>query len=93
MVLVALFLAKFLDPVSFIIAGVSGYKLYNKPWYAILVIGIITSVIVETLLTSSQLTRTFGEGLPLGIVVSCLHALIGRFIARKRNATKDSAGE
>lgn len=88
MALFALFLAKLFDPLSLIIAGVSGYKLFNKPWYATLVIGIITSIIIEITLTSTQLTRTFGQGLPLGVVASCVHALIGRFIAKKRNAGK-----
>ena len=90
MALLALFLAKFLDPISFIIAGISGYKFYSKPLYTIILIGIMVSVIVEAVLPSTQITRTFGQGLPLGVVVSCLHALIGRLIAIKRNVSKSN---
>lgn len=90
MAMLVLFLAKFLDPISFIIAGISGYKFYSKPWHTLIFIGIITSVIVEAILTSTQITRTFGQGLPLGVIVSCLHALIGRLIAIKRNTSKSN---
>jgi ABC-type thiamin/hydroxymethylpyrimidine transport system permease subunit len=74
------FLGHFLDPLGFTIA-ILGSLFIRKPWQVLLV-GLITASIVETILTTTQYTRTWGEGIVIGVVASSLHAAIGFAIVK-----------
>lgn len=69
-----LFLAKFLDPVSFLIALIV-VLLSKKKWIILLAAG-LAAVIGESYLSSIQYNRIWGQGLPIGFLVGLVHASI-----------------
>ena len=82
------FLGHFLDPIGFVIAILG--SVFITKWWQILLVGLITASIVETLLIMTQYTRIWGEGIIIGSVASCVHAAIGyaavrAFKGRQRN--------
>ena len=89
MTIIAMLLAKFLDPISFIVVLFISFITREK--WIIPVAAIAGALVTETVLTSTQITRTWGQGLPIGIIASGLHAvlcywLIGKF--KKKNTVK-----
>ena len=89
MVIIAMLLAKFLDPIGFIVVLVISFITRDK--WIIPVAAIAGALIIETVLTSIQITRTWGQGLPIGIIASGLHVvlcywLIGKF--KKKDTVK-----
>ena len=89
---VAMLLAKILDPVSFIVVLV--VSLFSRKKWIIPVAVIIGAIVTETILTSTQITRTWGQGIILGVLASGVHAvlsywLIGNF--KKSQASKSES--
>jgi len=74
-------LAQILDPIRFFIILILSFFLKSK--WIIPVSAISGSIITETILTMSQITRIWGSGLPSGLVASFLHALICYAIVNK----------
>jgi len=74
-------IGRLLDPVSFIIVLV--ISTFSRKKWVILVAAITGAVVTETILTSSQFTRTWGEGLVYGFIASGLHALICYWVIGK----------
>ena len=66
--------AKLLDPASIVI--VLFVILCSKQKWIIPVAGVIAAIIVETILTSMQVTRSWGQGLFFGLSASLIHAVL-----------------
>lgn len=81
MSLITLFLAKFIDPISFVIAGLGGV-LSKKP-YAPILIGIVTAIIVAFILGKANIANITATGLFIGILASIAHAYIGFYLGKK----------
>lgn len=84
----AVLLARFLDPISILVAGISGYKLYKKPFWYVFVIGSGAFIIIELILNTTQYTRTIGDiikAMPIGIIASSGHAFLGRLFGKYKN--------
>ncbi|MFK5894349.1 MAG: hypothetical protein QM504_14095 [Pseudomonadota bacterium] len=82
---------KLLDPIGFFIVLFISF-LSRKKWI-IPIAAIIAAVATETLLTSSQYTRIWGEGIVYGLIASGLHALICYWIIgafKKKKIIKES---
>lgn len=82
---------KLLDPVSFIVALV--VTTFSREKWIIVVAAICAAIVTETVLTSMQVTRSWGQGIVPGIIASFLHAafsfwVVGRF--RKPKSQSDS---
>jgi len=90
MAVVAVLIAKLLDPISFIVALV--IVLFSRRWWIIIVAAAVSAVIVETILTSTQFTRTWGQGLLLGFVASAIHASVIFFVRQTLTRRSGSAG-
>jgi hypothetical protein len=84
----AAFLAKLLDPVSFVVALV--VVLFSKKKWIILLAAALAAVIVETGLYSMQETRVWGQGLPTGFLASLAHASIVFGIRSRRGVRKQA---
>ena len=72
--IIAVFLAMFLDPIRFIFALI--VVLFSRKKWIILLAAAISAVLAETVLYSIQYTYTWGQGLPVGFPVSLVHASI-----------------
>ncbi|MGF6862843.1 hypothetical protein ABIE69_003433 [Rhodobacteraceae bacterium MBR-64] len=70
----AVFIAKLLDPVGFFVALV--VVLFSKKKWIILLAAVLAAVVGETILTSIQYTRNWGQGLPIGFLAGLVHASI-----------------
>ena len=86
----AMYLARFLDPLSALVAGIYGFRYGDSALYSVFVIGFVTSIIIEIILTQIMITRDFGDGLVVGLLASSTHAYIGRLIfLRRKNRPKE----
>ena len=78
---------KILDPISFVLAFV--IVLFGSKRSIILISATVTAVAVETFLTSSQITRTWGQSIIPGFLASLIHAGVSFWIvgmAREKKA-------
>ncbi len=90
----ALFLGKFIDPFSIIIAGGGGYLCGEL--ILIFPIGILVAILSEMLLHSDQITRTLDDSifaLIFTIPIGILHGFIGYKLALKRSKKKAKVDE
>jgi hypothetical protein len=71
-VFMAVFLAKLLDPVGFVVALI--VVMFSRKKWIILLAAVLAALVVETMLSSIQHTRTWGQGLPIGFLVGLVHA-------------------
>jgi putative exporter of polyketide antibiotics len=79
-------LAKLLDPISFVIAGLA--TLVARRWWHCVIVGVVVALVVEMILTSLQYTRDFGEGLIPGVIASSAHSAIAFWLISKRRQRK-----
>lgn len=78
----AYFLIKFIDPISLITVGTILFLAYGKKWAKpVAIIG--AAVFIETVLTSSQSTRTWGDGIIFAIIVHSVQAWVCDFFIKK----------
>lgn len=80
---------KVLDPISFGLAFL--IILFSRNKAIILVSASITAVVIETLLTSSQYTRSWGQGIVPGFIAALIQAgvsywIVGLFRKKKRQS-------
>ncbi len=85
MAIVAMLLAKILDPVSFIVVLV--VSLFSRKKWIIPVAAIIGAIVTETILTFTQITRTWGQGIILGVLASGIHAVLSYWLIGKFKKT------
>jgi hypothetical protein len=78
---IAVLIAKFLDPISFILAGLIGAACHNQPRYSTIIIGFSVALLVEIILASTQ----------IGIMASSCHAYIGWWIKNRRKSRSNKA--
>jgi ABC-type uncharacterized transport system permease subunit len=88
---IAVLIAKFLDPISFILAGLIGAACHKQPRYSTIIIGFSVALLVEIILASTQIGRTFGMTLHIGIMASSCHAYIGWWIKNRRKSRSNKA--
>lgn len=92
--LLAVILAKMIDPIGAVLAlGIS--QLSAKRWI-ILVAAISSAVVTETILSVAKLTFTWGSSLVPGIVAGVVWASLGYWIRQRRKskaAATKSLGE
>lgn len=92
---IATILARLLDPISFII--VLFISLFSRKKWFIPVVAVAGATVTETLLTSTQVTRSWGQGIVLGVVASGIHAVICHYLIQRFNKRKlkisDNRGE
>jgi hypothetical protein len=69
-----MFLAKLLDPVGFVVSLV--VVLFSKKKWIILLAAALAAAVGETILSATQYTRTWGQGLPIGFLAGLVHASI-----------------
>jgi len=91
MAITAILLVKMLDPVSFIV--VLMVSIFSREKWIIPVAAIIGAIVTETVLTSTQITRTWGQGIIFGVLASGVHAvliywLIGKLIKPESSKPK-----
>lgn len=70
----AVFAADVFDPIRFVIVLV--IVLFSKKKWIVIVAAALAAVTVETILYSTQISRTWGEGLPIGFLASLVVATI-----------------
>lgn len=78
--------AALLDPIKWLIILVISISLLEKKWavWKIVIITTLTGAIVsETILTTMQVTRTFGQGVILHLLASFILSFAGIWLARK----------
>ena len=86
---IAVFLAALLDPIRLVIALL--VVLFSRQKWIILVAAAISALAIETLLSSTQHTRTWGQGLPVGSIASLVHASLVFLIRARITAKKQTA--
>ena len=91
--LLGIIIGKLLDPVSFIVVLV--VTLCSKQKYIMIVAALVGAIITESVLTSIQVTRSWGQGIVQGFIASLLHAaflfwVVGKF--RKDNPVQPETG-
>jgi uncharacterized membrane protein YraQ (UPF0718 family) len=70
----AALIASFIDPIRF---GITlGVSLCSRKWWIVAVAAIVSAIISETLLTSIQTTRQWGDGMLPGIIASVVQAVL-----------------
>ena len=79
--LLAIIIAKLLDPVSVIITVI--VVLFSRSAWIVPVAAIVAALSVESMLVSTQFSRNFGDGIVLGLVASMIHATIAFKIVNK----------
>lgn len=89
-VLLGTIVGKLLDPVSFIVVLI--FTLCSKQKYIIFIAALFGAIITESVLTSMQVTRSWGQGIVPGFIASLLHAaflfwVVGKF--RKNDPAQD----
>ncbi len=72
--LIATIIVKLVDPIGFVVVFV--VSIFSRSKWIIPVAAISGAVVIETILTSNQYTRTWGQGLFQGFIASGIHALI-----------------
>ena len=82
---IVIVLVKLLDPISFAI--VFGVSFFSRKKWIIAVAAIVGAVAVETILTSTQMARSWGQGLIIGLLVSGIHALLCYWLIGKFKKT------
>jgi hypothetical protein len=83
---IATFIARLLDPISFIV--VLFFSLFSRNKWLIPVIAILGATVTESLLTSTQVTRSWGQGIILGLIASGVHAVICHCLIQSFNKRK-----
>ncbi|TBW47618.1 hypothetical protein EZI54_22375 [Marinobacter halodurans] len=83
---IATLIARLLDPISFII--VLFISLFSRKKWFIPVIALAGAIVTETLLTSTQVTRSWGQGIVLGIIASGIHAVFCHYLIQRFNKRK-----
>lgn len=73
MAMFAILIAKLLDPISFITVFV--VSLFTRKKLIIPTSALLGAIAIETFLTFTQYSRNWGQGFPVGIVASSLHAV------------------
>lgn len=81
MAIIAILLAKLLDPISFIVVLIISF--FSREKWIIPVAAVIGAVVTETMLTSTQITRTWGHGVIPGLMASGIHAILCYWFIRK----------
>ena len=92
--LIVIILVKSLDPISFAI--VFGLCFISREKWIISAAAIAGAMAVEAILLSTQVTRSFGQGLMFGIPVGFIHAglsywLIGKFTQNTAKSKPDDS--
>ena len=72
---------KLLDPVSFIVVLI--VTLCSKQKHIIIVAALVAAIITESVLTSMQATRSWGQGIAPGFLASLLHAVFLFWVVSK----------
>jgi len=85
MVIIAILLVKMLDPVSFIV--VLMVSTFSREKWIIPVAAIIGAIVTETVLTSTQNLRIWGEGIIFGVLASGVHAVLSYWLIGKFKKT------
>lgn len=86
---IAALLASLLSPIRLVITLF--FVLLTKRKWIVPVAAVISAIAVESLLTASQYTRVWGEGLVIGLMASLIHAYAiywVRVIIVRRRTTK-----
>ena len=83
---------KLLDPLSFVVALI--VTAFSREKWIIVVAALCAALITETVITSMQVSRSWGQGIMPGIIASLLHAvfsfwLVGRFRKPKVNISNN----
>ena len=93
MAFIAVLLAKTLDPIGFLIVLV--ISLFSRKKWIIPISAIFSSIIIESILTSSQISRNWGESIIPGLIASSVHAIICYFIINlfRKNKTIKTSNE
>ena len=89
-VLTGVLLAMLLDPVRLVLT--LGVVLFSRKIWIIPIAAICSAVVVETMLTSSQMTRDWGEGIVIGFLASLIQASL-IFLVRKGLSKKKAVPE
>jgi nucleoside permease NupC len=85
----ALILASLIDPIRFAIT--LAVTLFSRQKWIIPVSAIVSAIASETLLTSIQMSRTWGEGILPGVIASGIQALLCFWaVAKFRRSRKKS---
>ena len=80
-----------LDPIAFLIAFI--VVLFSRSKWIILVAAIAETVLSEAIVTSTQVTRDFGDGLAVGFVAALIHATVAYLIVTKFRNRKSKQSE
>lgn len=72
--LLAMLIAKLLDPVSFVVVLVVTF--FSREKWIIPIAAVVGAVAAETVLTAAQITRSWGEGIIFSLIASGVHAVI-----------------
>lgn len=86
-------LISFFDPIRLVIT--LAVSLCSRQKWIIPVAAMVSAIVIETLLTSMDITRTWGEGILLGMVASGIQALmcygaVGEFQRWRKKARSGS---
>ena len=84
---IAVLVAKLVDPIGFGIALV--VVLLSRQKWIIFVAAAVSAIAVETLLSSTQYTRTWYQGLPVGFIAGLIHASLVFFIRARITRRKE----
>ena len=80
-------LGRLFDPVSAVVALV--VVTFSRKKWIIIVAAIIAAIVAETVLTSMQMRRSWGQGLVPGIIAGSLHAIIFFWVVGRFRKSRD----
>lgn len=86
----AMLLAKLADPLSFILALVGAYM--ARRWWHLLLVVLVVAATVETVLSATQITHQWGEGLIIGCLASSIQACVCYLATRRLGRRKARVG-
>ena len=86
--------AKLADPLMFAAAALLVWLTGARRWWHLLLVGFAVACLPETLLTSMQSTRVWGETLPAGVLAYSIDAALASWAIRwwrRRRAARAAA--